>query len=207
MKEDYLWDGNGRDPQIEKLENALRAFRYVEKAPPALPDNVVSFPQKPARQTSRLKFAAALLAAAACLAFITVSVALWLRGSNENAPQISFVAPPPIVSEAADEPQIVNPEVLPLKKVESLNQNNVRGVFKSAEVSRAAVQSNRAITVAGARRHAKNPKPEAVRLTKEERYAYDQLMLALSITSSKLKIVKDKVESVEEKAVVRENSR
>lgn len=30
-------------------------------------------------------------------------------------------------------------------------------------------------------------------LTKEERYAYDQLMLALSITSSRLKMVQDKV--------------
>jgi hypothetical protein len=48
-------------------------------------------------------------------------------------------------------------------------------------------------------------KPEA--LTKEEKYAYDQLMLALSITSSKLKMVKDKVAGVEEKNAVRENER
>jgi hypothetical protein len=41
-------------------------------------------------------------------------------------------------------------------------------------------------------------KKSDVQLTKEEQYAYDQLMLALSITSSKLKLVKDKVEGFEE---------
>ncbi len=50
----------------------------------------------------------------------------------------------------------------------------------------------------------KKPK---VKLTKEEKYAYDQLMLALSITSSKLKLVTDKIENVEEQNVVQENER
>jgi hypothetical protein len=36
-----------------------------------------------------------------------------------------------------------------------------------------------------------------VALTQEERYAYHQLMLALSISSSKLKVVQDAINGVE----------
>jgi hypothetical protein len=36
-------------------------------------------------------------------------------------------------------------------------------------------------------------KPEATAFTKEEIYAYNQLMLALSITSDKLNLVKEKI--------------
>ena len=43
MKEDYLWDKTGSDPEIEKLENALKAFRYQETAPPELPAKNYSF--------------------------------------------------------------------------------------------------------------------------------------------------------------------
>ena len=39
---------------------------------------------------------------------------------------------------------------------------------------------------------------ETVALTSEEKYAYGQLMLALSITSSKLKLVKDTINRIEE---------
>ena len=45
-------------------------------------------------------------------------------------------------------------------------------------------------------------KSNEIALTKEEKYAYDQLMLALSITSSKLKIVKDKANGIEEQNAV-----
>ena len=45
-------------------------------------------------------------------------------------------------------------------------------------------------------------------LTEEEKYAYGQLMLALSITGSKLKIVKDTINGVEEiENAAKENER
>ena len=40
-------------------------------------------------------------------------------------------------------------------------------------------------------------KKSSDKLTKEETYAYNQLMLALSITGSKLKLVKDKIDRTE----------
>ena len=51
-------------------------------------------------------------------------------------------------------------------------------------------------------------KPEPVRLTSEEKYAYNQLLLALSITSSKLKLVHEKIDRVEDrKEITKENNR
>ena len=50
-------------------------------------------------------------------------------------------------------------------------------------------------------------KKPTVKLTKEEKYAYDQLMLALSVTSSKLKLVTDKIDGIEEQNAVLENGR
>jgi hypothetical protein len=47
----------------------------------------------------------------------------------------------------------------------------------------------------------------AVKLTEEEKYAYNQLMLALSITSSKLKLVEDKIYGAENPEKSLENAR
>ncbi len=41
-----------------------------------------------------------------------------------------------------------------------------------------------------------------VKLTEEEKAAYEKLMLALSITSSKLKIVKDKVQNLDDQTAI-----
>ena len=50
-------------------------------------------------------------------------------------------------------------------------------------------------------------KKTKIELTKEEKYAYKQLMLALSITSSKLKLVADKIDNIEQSKVVDKNER
>jgi len=50
-------------------------------------------------------------------------------------------------------------------------------------------------------------KEPAETLTAEEKYAYDQLMLALSITGSTLRIVKDKIDGIEEKNAVLEKTK
>ncbi len=71
MKEDYLWNKTGNDPEIEKLENALKAFRYQETAPPALPAKIIPFETKTSRGFFRLAFA--------FTAFATVLVDLFRR--------------------------------------------------------------------------------------------------------------------------------
>ena len=34
MKDDYLWNKKGRDPEIEGLENLLIVYKYTEAEPP-----------------------------------------------------------------------------------------------------------------------------------------------------------------------------
>ena len=53
-----------------------------------------------------------------------------------------------------------------------------------------------------------NYSTEPVRLTNEEKYAYNQLLLALSITSSKLKLVQETIDRMEDrKEISKENNR
>ena len=197
MKEDYLWDKTGADPEIQRLENALRMFRYKETAPPALPAKIIPFERKTPRKFFRLAFAFA-----ACAAFVIVSLGVWMQFSSEKievakdstettAPQISKKVSDEIADEKLDD--------LIDKKVEVPKQSAEQKIIKVRKVVQPIVRQNKLIA-----RNVEVKKP-TVRLTKEEKFAYDQLMLALSITSSKFKLVKDKVEGVEMGSIVRTN--
>lgn len=204
MKEDYLWDKTGSDAEIEKLENALQVFRYKETAPPEIPAKVVSFPVQ--RQRKNFRFA---LAAAACIAFGVISLGVWFQilkinmnpqvdVAETNKPQDEAVLPDKTFvaesfsTQTPDNPVVVKNEI----SAQSFERKIVK-VRKSAP----AVSRKKDIKIQTAKRTT-----PAVKLTDEEQFAYNQLMLALSITSSKLKIVKDKIEGLDEKTVVRENA-
>lgn len=207
MKEDYLWDKTGGDPEIERLENALAAFAYKETAPPMLPSlsaKVLPFKKEPARRLFPL-----VCAAAACLAFVAAGLGVLLPAfmsettNRESAKRIEPAKPVVSItdSDVGKSPDAIvkNPEVSLAEKTE-----NPKRFAKSKFVkARKNIQPN--IQSVVYRKEAKAERVKAVkaeiRLTAEERYAYDQLMLALSVTSSKLKLVKNKVEGVEEKTV------
>jgi hypothetical protein len=197
MNEDYLWDKTGHDPEIEKFENALSGFRYRETLPPALParpTNVLPFIAKPVPKLFRY-----LMAAAACLAFLILSFGIWTQFSTRDE-EDTFAgrnADKPIAgspAEKSDDAPIVITE-----KGEPEKSNFV--IPPSAVAYKTNMKT----------RHDRRPRPAvklaAVKLTKEEVYAYDQLKLALSITGSKLKLIRDKVESPVEKVPVRKDGR
>lgn len=192
MKEDYLWDKTGENAEIERLENALKAFRYAETAPPALPRQVFEIePEKP-RRFFRLGFAFAAFAAVAVISF-----AVWFQLANNKIPVAQSVAatnaPPKSADQLADESVYQTPEIPAVKVVEKTRRfsqsQSVRIRRNAAPIIRPDKTVRRDIKV----------KELNETLTAEEKYAYDQLMLALSITGSKLKIVKDKVDGIEEK--------
>jgi hypothetical protein len=190
MNEDYLWDKTGEDPEIENLENALAVFRYKETAPPELPAKVLPFKQKIAPRS----FVRYAFAAAACVAFVAISLAIWLQISNNKAgeaaaeitavyvPQNNFESPTetfaPLVEKSRTPKESVKPNVVKIRKFVSpiIRQNRIlaRVVHKA--------------------------QPDE--LTTEEKYAYNQLMLALSITGSKLRLVTDKIEGTEKQNAV-----
>lgn len=223
MKEfdNYLWDKTGENAEIAELENALAAFRYKETAPPALPAKILSFPAqaatKPlAEQSPRrvpLRFA---LAACAATVFVILGALFQLAGDktatdNDSAQTFSInKSNNKEIAEESDEEtrsgSIAETESLTLENVETSPQVEVsRRIIKQFEetlainkskivkIRRAAAKQNKPLA-----RNAELPKTtSAAALTDEEKYAYDQLMLALSVTSKQLKIVKDKVNGIE----------
>jgi len=199
MKEDYLWDKTGEDPEIERLEKALAVFRYQETEPPALPAKIIPFERKTPRGFFRLTFAFA-----ACAAFVMVSLGVWFQfssGKIEVAKDSTETIAPPIVEQISDAKPITKPDDLIVKKVEPPKQSVERNVVKIKKPVPAIVYQNKTTA-----RTVEVKKP-TVTLTKEEKYAYDQLMLALSVTSSTFKKVKDKVEGVEGQNAVRGGGR
>lgn len=226
MNEDYLWNKTGENAEIEKLENALQAFRYQETAPPALPAKIIPFERKTSRGFFRLAFAFTAFATV-----LVICLGVWLQFSDNktevaansseiiapkfeenSAKMIPAEKPIDSIGEIAETPkQITKQKVV---KIEPPKQSIERKIIKVKQ----NIPSVKNQTNLSAQNHkieklndlvAQNTevKKSPVKLTKEEKYAYDQLMLALSITSSKLKLVTDKIENVEEENAVRENER
>lgn len=205
MKEDYLWDKTGTDPEIEKLEIALQAFRYQETtAPPVLPAKVVSLKREP---FYKFRFA---LAAAACVAFGVLALGVWFQVLRNNIEVNDTVAKvnttePNITSlldsnsAAVDNQPVKNADKPAVEKIKFTKRFSAPRIKRADKTSALLAQQNEPKA-----QQIKNAAPE-VRLTEEEKFAYDQLMLALSITSSKLKIVKDKVDGLDEKSTVLKN--
>ncbi len=199
MKEDYLWDKTGEDPEIERLETALQMFRYTETSPPALPAKIFPFERKTPRSFFRLAFAFA-----ACAALVIICLGVWFQFSHkkiEVAKDSSETIAPPVVEKVSDKTPVEKQTNLIARKIEQSKQSDERKIIKIRKVIPAAAFHNKTIA-----QNIKVKKP-IVRLTKEEKYAYNQLMLALSITSSKLKLVEDKIYGVEEPKNVLENGR
>lgn len=197
MKEDYLWDKTGADPEIEKLEKALMAFRYQETEPPALPAKIIPFERKSPRRFFQFAFAFVT-----CAAMVLVSLGVWFQFSINKIepvddlaksiiPQIGIEIPEEISDGKLRNADLVKPADLPSTKINT-SQPTKRKIVKASRFVPVKAAQNQTIA-----RKTEVKKP-AVELTEEEKHAYDQLMLALSITSSKLKMVKDRVEGIEE---------
>ena len=197
MKEDYLWNKMGEDPEIERLENALAVFRYQETAPPALPAKIIPFERNTPRGFFRLAFAFAV-----CVAVAIISLGVWLQISSDKIEVVkdsTKTIAPLIAKKLVDETSVKKPNDSIVEKVKIQKQTAERKIIKVRKVIQPIVRQNKLIA-----RNVEVKKP-TVRLTKEEKFAYDQLMLALSITSSKFKLVRDKVEGVEMESIVRKN--
>ena len=190
MTEDYLWDKTGEDAEIARLENALQAFRYTETAPPELPQKVFAVVPKTPRRFFRFGFAFAAFAS-----LIIIFSVVWLQFNKSELPaneSVAAINPPKKEVKFTDELIDRTPENLPVK----IKQTTNRFVKTNAVKTRRITAPNKAF-----QRNIKAQSPTEP-LTAEEKYAYDQLMLALSVTSSSLKIVKEKVTGIEDKTAV-----
>ncbi len=177
---DYLWNHEGSDPEIEELERLLRPMRHKATVLPEIEHMT-------GERRSWRKYLP-MVAVPAFAAMIVVAV--WIQTGDT---QIQTVSAPMLNVEQNDytipeteEPKAVIDRVDQSTKQVHKQSRRIAGV--RAETAKPVVK-NRV-----SRKHNPSSQPE---LTREEREAYQQLIRALSITSSKLKLVKDKVEGTE----------
>ena len=179
MNDEYLWQKTGEDPEIERLEKALAVFRYRDAVPAAAVTIVADKPAAERAWRWRLSFGFAF----ASFAAIVILTMVWLETSPEgdaNIGDVVFVQSP---TDAQVFAPIVEPGPTPAQAAPGGHPRNTRGKINRTR----AAAYRRPI-----KKHAA-PKDSIAALTKEERHAYEQLMLALSITGSKLKIVQDTI--------------
>lgn len=189
MKDDYLWDRSGDDAEIKRLEEMLAVFRYTEAAAP-----IFSEAKAPRKGLSawRPAFAPAFGAGLAVAAVVAAGLWFW-QSDNSPEPETNLMAvgnPPEVQKEPASNERERKREVLSRYSSDA----RVRGL-KETEPHRAvhkvSQRGTKMLNQIGRR-------AETVKLTREERSAYDQVLLALSITGSKLKIVQDKVNGLDD---------
>ncbi len=181
MKQDYLWDKTGNDAEIERLEGLLSGFRYMDEAPNG--SNVVEFPTRSKRSLKPLIFSMA-----ACLAVGAVAIGIWNLSSITGEPTPLHVVHE---TEAGPKPELAVP-VTPATREEPTLVLSKQAPVMMAKKNKPSLKQK---YTAAANKGDSVDKP---RLTKEEKYAYGQLMLALSITSSKWQVVQDSINGVED---------
>lgn len=215
MKEDYLWDKKGSDSEIEKLENSLKAFRSKNTIPPELPANNFVFEKKTEQSNSTQRFTFRFtFAAFAVLVLIVFSVGIFqtLSTEEQNLAQNTsekmsdevksekskvtlsqtFEAKEPakeLVKTQEIQPKIKKAKWIPKPKAKTKVKKQIRSkVIDKQIIAKNVLPKPKKIA----------PEVQVVKLTKEEKDAYDQVMRALAITSSQMKIVQEKINGEEE---------
>jgi len=172
MMDEYLWNKTGSDPRIEQIEAALKSLAYQPASPPTLSAKEFSF----STRRSWL-FRLTLGFATGLLALVALTSAWFLLRDERPATQQSAVKTVPEAFVTAVRTEGATPSVAALRKVSKPDKPR-RVVAPRQPVSSSI-------------------RPQTLVLTKEEADAYRQLMTALSITSTNLKIVKDKLNGTE----------
>lgn len=189
MREDYLWDKTGGDPEIERLEGLLAPFRYQETEVPAFSvADAVTIVEKAPRWRFRFAFAFAACAA------VSISFGVWFQIANRTVDSdgdSTAMAPSLITSKSLDDSSPDRAAVPQPNLTESAIQIQTQDRISSRRI----VKSDRRRKSTDGQYA--NQKHRVV-LTTEEKYAYGQLMLALSITSSKLRLVRDTINQTED---------
>jgi hypothetical protein len=198
MNEDYLYNKTGEDAEIENLENLLKDFRLQNTTAPMLRANVAVFQPKPRRKVFRYSFAIA------ASLLIAVTIGVWAKFSKtEN----NFVADKMEFKEVKENPK----DEVVFISVEPKNTGNV--VFNPINQPNRKFENKliipakfiqKAVFIKNVPKLKRQTQPEkvlqikqSVEITDEEKFAYEQLKLALSITGANLKTVKEKIDNKE----------
>lgn len=186
MKNDYLWDKSGDDAEIEGLENLLSGLKYQPTAPPVLPVAI----ELKAVKAPWWKFSLAFAVPAGLL--FAVLAGFWMTRSTPQLQAVNELveAPLPVRSQNPVTENKTETEKREAEVEKETSPKMVTTLFTPAPKKKASTHVVRA--------KYRKPQPKFDTLTSEERFAYDQLMLALSITGSKLKVVSDTINRAED---------
>lgn len=196
MKDDYLWNKTGKDSEIKKLENTLQIFRCQENQPPQISNKVISFKKESPRKLFPVFRA---LAASIILTFALVGIWFYSNSKTEIA-QTKTVEN--VIQNDDSKKRNSIESIEPEKAVIETISTNEKPEIKIEKPKSKIQKQNFRVQKLIYKPKAKTQKNETVKLTEEEKEAYEKLMLALSITSSKLKIVKDKVQNTDEQTAI-----
>lgn len=187
MSENYLWDKTGEDREIEKLENALKSLRYRESAAPSIPIKTAS------EKKSSFRFFPFLIPAFACLLIALSALNFWVKDAAVSPDETAKndVQTQTVIqkNDAAENVAPISETAQTVKYEEKSGAR--RRLNKLPKIRPAYVRVNSTT----AQKNKKTNPPDV--LTKEEKYAYDQLMTALAITGSQFKLVRDKVQGID----------
>jgi hypothetical protein len=189
---DYLWEKNGADAEIEELESLLAVYRYAEAEAPELPaTNIIPVTGLSWRRRFSLVFAFGTVAATLFVGFLYVrTVPVSGPVSDEKAASTNRpaeVAPTP-TREIASLPASLTPA------------ESGSGI-KRAPANRAAKASLATYRVHKRKFNRSLVAKRHVEITSEEMYAYNQVKLALFITGTKLRSVSDTIGKIENRDV------
>jgi|SRR5436305_2671561 hypothetical protein len=185
MNKEYLFEKQGNDGEIERLEQVLAAYRFEPGEPPGLPSTEITFSR---RRFGWLKtaFVAGAAAMAVIVGLLTYDRTDKLLRASVDSPAISTTS----VAAATD---ITPPIVVPPSPDSSFGAAPADNRRQRRMIVSASYRRMRESLVRPVRQ------TQSARLTKKEQYAYDQLLVALWITGTKLKVVQDTIDRTDEK--------
>lgn len=184
MNNDYLWDKTGDDEEVKGLETLLSGLKYQPTAPPMLPIEIKL-------KGSRAPWWRLSFAIPPCL-LIAVLAGFWMTRISPQPRTMNGekgIGMPLATNDPPRKPE--NPAQNPANLIAKAPSPKTVTTHFTLEPERR--RRNIAIKVNYRKRQTKFDT-----LTSEERFAYDQLMLALSITGSKLRVVSDKINPTED---------
>ena len=178
MKTDYLWDKQGSDSEIERIETILSEYRYVPvPTPNVAPQKVVS----PWRWLLPATAFAALL--------LTV---LWIGSAPKSPVAVS---------------KEVLAELVPAPAVAAVSETPAGTAVETPASARPA-QTRLMLTPIRAKVSSSRKRPiksPTVALTDEEKYAYEQVVRALFITGTQLRSVHSAIAGIEDHTTTDKN--
>ncbi len=183
MNDEYIWDKKGSDAEIERLEGLLSGFQYKSAAAPRVP--VVS------EDRSWGFWPRLSLGFAGAGAFAAIVAAVFFFRVGEPANIVVQTPSTAVIEPNAAAENILPPSVEEKQPIET--PAPVTTVYRPKEPTRNAPPLR-----ASTRPRSKRIKISPDALTAEERYAYEQLKIALAITGTKLKAVSDTVNGTED---------